>query len=155
MQRPSAANNFQAGHVRLLLSSFRHFVGRSLIDEDGNDVEAARQVFFAPFVVLSHDAQSDPVLTYGNKAALKLWQTDWDTLTSMPSRLTAEPVHRDERGRLLERADKQGYIDTYTGVRISANGKRFQIEGAIIWTLIDGMGRRVGQAATFDRYRFL
>jgi hypothetical protein len=33
MDRPSPANNFQARHVRLLLSSFRRFVGRPLIDE--------------------------------------------------------------------------------------------------------------------------
>jgi hypothetical protein len=92
MKMPSPANNFQARHVRLLLSSFRRFVGRPLIDEGHSDSETARQIFFTPFVVLSHDAQPDPVLTYGNMAALKLWETDWNTLTGMSSRLTAEPA---------------------------------------------------------------
>jgi hypothetical protein len=155
MEKPSPANNFQARHVRLLLSSFRRFVGRPLIDEGLNDLEAARQIFFAPFVVLSHDAQADPHLTYGNKAALELWETDWTTLTGMPSRLTAEPVHRDERRRLLERTNQQGFIDNYSGIRVSVKGRRFQIEGATLWNLINAMDERVGQAAMFERYRFL
>ena len=86
---------------------------------------------------------------------MELWETDWNTLTGMPSRLTAEPVHRDERRRLLERTDKQGFIDNYSGIRISVKGRRFQIEGATLWNLINAMDERVGQAAMFERYRFL
>ena len=155
MDMPSPANNFQARHVRLLLSSFHRFVGRPLIDEGLDDLEAARQIFFAPFVVISHDAQPDPLLTYGNKTALELWETGWTTLTGMPSRLTAEPAHRDARRQLLERTDEQGFIDNYSGIRISVKGRRFQIEGAILWNLINAMDERVGQAAMFERYRFL
>jgi hypothetical protein len=155
MEKPSPANNFQARHVRLLLSSFRRFVGRPLIDGRLDDLEAARQIFFAPFVVLSHDAQPDPHLTYGNKTALELWETDWTTLTGMPSRLTAEPVHRDERRRLLERTNQQGFIDNYSGIRVSVKGRRFQIEAAILWNLINAADERIGQAATFGSYRFL
>jgi MEKHLA domain len=73
----------------------------------------------------------------------------------MPSRLTAEPTHRDERRRLLERTGQQGFIDNYSGIRVSVKGKRFQIEGAILWNLIDAMDERVGQAAMFERCRFL
>jgi hypothetical protein len=61
-------------------------------------------------------------------------------------------VHRDERTRLLERTSRDGYVDDYAGIRISRSGKRFRIEQAIVWNLVDGDGHRRGQAATFDRW---
>lgn len=41
---------------------------------------AARRLFEAPFVVVSHNAAADPILTYGNRAALPLWETNWESL---------------------------------------------------------------------------
>ena len=150
MDAPSPANDFQSGHAALLLASFRRFVGRPLIDSALSGVEAAQALFEAPFVVVSHNTAADPVLTYGNQRALALWETDWDSFVVMPSRLTAEPIHREERERLLQATQTQGYIDNYAGIRISATGRRFRITGAIVWTLMDNQGTRVGQAATFE-----
>lgn len=62
----------------------------------------AQALFDAPRVVVSHQTQADPVLCYGNRKALALWEMDLATLTSTPSRLTAEPVERAERQRLLD-----------------------------------------------------
>jgi hypothetical protein len=109
-------------------------------------------LFDAPFVVVSHGTQADPVLNYGNRLALDLWETDLPTLTQMPSRLTAEPVHRDERARLMARALRDGFVDDYQGVRISLTGRRFRIEQAIIWNLTTLNGIPAGQAATFDHW---
>lgn len=53
-------------------------------------------------MVVSHQTQADPVLCYGNRRALSLWEMDLPTLTSTPSRLTAEPLERAERQRLLD-----------------------------------------------------
>ena len=155
LDRPSPANAYQSSHAQLLLSSFQQFVGRPLIADGLPAVEAAEALFRARFVVVSHNAAPDPVLTYGNEAALKLWETDWDTLVGMPSRLTAEPIHQEERARLLQATEQQGYIDNYTGIRISATGRRFRITGALIWTLLDDQGRWVGQAATFRQVAYL
>ena len=85
-------------------------------------------------------------------AALALWEMDLATLTRTPSRLTAEPVHRDERARLLARTARDGFVDDYSGIRISSTGRRFRIEQAIVWNLVDAAGIRRGQAATFDRW---
>ena len=63
------------------------------------------------------------------------------------ARLTAEPMHRDERAQLLGRTSRDGYADNYSGIRISATGRRFRIHQAIVWNLVDSEGRRVGQAA--------
>jgi hypothetical protein len=142
-------------HAQRLLDSYRRLLGRELIDRSGAPEEQSRRLFEAPFVVLSHGMEPDPVLNYGNRAALDLWETDFAALTATPSRLTAEPVHRDERARLLERVTRDGYIDDYTGVRISTTGRRFFIERATVWNLTDEAGRPAGQAATFATWRFL
>lgn len=140
-------------HAGDLLRSFRHLTGRELLPASGDAVADALALFEAPFVVLSHGLEADPILNYGNAAALALWETNFEALTRMPSRLTAEPMLREERARLLETAARQGYIDDYAGVRISASGKRFFIEQAIIWNVVDAAGAARGQAATFARWR--
>ena len=80
---------------------------------------------------------------------------DWETLTALPSRFSAEPLHRGERQQLLEDVRTQGYSDNYRGIRISATGKRFYIESARIWMLLDTKGKTVGQAATFSDWKAL
>ena len=72
-----------------------------------------------------------------------------EELRRTPSRLTAEPMHRDERARLLDRTRRDGYVDDYAGIRVSKTGKRFRIEQAIVWNLTDTAGVPRGQAATF------
>lgn len=142
-------------HTELLLDSFRRWLGRDLLDSRRSPAEDAQALFEAPFVVVSHGTQPDPILNYGNRTALELWEMDLDTLLQTPSRLTAEPVHRDERARLLERTMRDGYVDDYSGIRITATGRRFRINRAIVWNLIDANRQRVGQAATFNTWEWL
>ncbi len=137
-----------------LLDSYRHWTGRDLITRSDPERDA-QHLFDQRFVVVSHGTQPDPILNYGNRAALRLWSMTWDELVTTPSRLTAEPVDRPERERMLEVASKQGYFDGYRGVRTTTSGKRFLVEQALIWTVLDASGDRVGQAATFAHWRFL
>jgi len=136
----------------LLLDSFTRLLGRDLVSRQGPPAEQAARLFDAPFVVVSHGGEADPLLTYGNATALALWDMDWSTFVGTPSRLTAEPVHRDERARLLERTRRDGFVDDYSGVRISRTGSRFRIERAVVWNVIDAAGTLRGQAATFDHW---
>ena len=76
----------------------------------------------------------------------------WEVFTTTPSRFTAETPERAERARLLERVAARGYIDDYTGVRISSTGRRFSISAATVWNLSNAKGRVVGQAATFAKW---
>lgn len=142
-------------HAAALLRSFREVVGRDLVMSQGDPEADARNLFRAAFAVLSHGLQDDPVLNYGNAVALRLWEMDFDTFTRTPSRLTAEPMLREERARLLQTAAEKGYIDNYAGVRISATGRRFTIENAIIWNVSDEDGAPLGQAATFGRWTYV
>jgi hypothetical protein len=53
---------------------------------------------------------------------------------------------------LLDCVRRQGYIDDYAGVRVSATGKRFRIARASVWNLLDASGDSVGQAASFSAW---
>jgi hypothetical protein len=151
---PSEDNQFHRGHVERMLASWRHWTGRDLVDPELPKVEQARQLFHAPFAVLSHDAAPDPLLNYSNQAGLDLFELSWDELLQTPSRLTTEPIHRDARAELLAAVSRQGYIDNYRGVRISKTGRRFLIEQATVWNLLDDIGTHYGQAATFGAWKF-
>jgi hypothetical protein len=140
---------------QLLLDSFRRWLGRDLIERKGSPEEQAKFLYHAPFVVVSHGMEADPILNYGNKIALGLWKMDWAQLTETPSRLTAEPMNQAERARMLAQAQEKGFIDDYKGVRISGTGKRFLVEQATVWNVVGAEGEQLGQAATFSRWTFL
>ena len=138
-----------------LLESYRHWIGQDLIDRAGDQDSQARRLFDATLVVVSHGMEADPILNYGNQAALNLWELSWEHLIATPSRLTAEADDRAERERMLMQARAKGYYDGYRGVRISSTGRRFLVEQAVIWNVIDPAGHRIGQAATFSQWSYL
>jgi hypothetical protein len=152
---PSEENQFRSVHVALLLASLRRWTGRDLVDRQLPMVEQARRIFCAPFAVLSHDNAADPILNYGNRAVMQLFELGWQELTQTPSRLTAAAVHRDERERLLDAVTRHGFIDDYCGVRVSQSGRRFLIENATVWNLLDEAGAPYGQAATFSVWKYV
>lgn len=142
-------------HTQRLLSSFQHWTGCPLLDAAGPPEILAQKLFEAPFVVVSHGPQADPILNYGNQTALNLWEMSWEQLTQTPSRLTAEPIAQADRDRLLQRAKERGFIDDYEGVRISRTGKRFYIRNVILWGVLDEAGNPCGQAATFNQWEMI
>ena len=151
MKLPCRGNVYQAEHVQLLIRSHERLIGRPLIENDAHP-GGVQALFELPFFVASHNTEEDPVLTYGNQTALDLFEMEWDEFTSTPSRFTAETPERAERERLLEAVRTNGFIDDYSGIRISKTGKRFLIKQATVWNLIDESGSRVGQAATFANW---
>ena len=141
--------------TQLIARSLDHWTGRALLPGLFNPLGLAKNVFAAPFVLVSHGTETDPVLNYGNAAALALWEMSWAELTHTPSRLTAEAPNREERARLLAAVSARGYIDNYSGIRISKTGRRFRIEQATVWNLLDERGVAAGQAALFSHWKFL
>lgn len=144
-------------HALLIMDSYLRWTGRELVDRESlsNVTSAADLLFQAPRVILSHGTEADPVLNFGNALALKLWEMEWDKLTSIPSRLTAESLEREERDRFFTMVTANGYVDDYTGVRISSSGRRFYMKQATVWNLIDAAGVYRGQAATFTDYSYI
>ncbi|MBW4695777.1 MAG: MEKHLA domain-containing protein [Lyngbya sp. HA4199-MV5] len=139
-------------HSQRLCRSFQHWLDRPLLEISRSSAEAADILFHAPFVLVSHGTEPDPTFNYANHQALTLWETDWQQFTQMPSRLSAEPVEREERDRLLAQAKTHGYINDYKGIRISSTGQRFWIQDVIIWDVLDEQNQRCGQAAMFERW---
>jgi len=133
---------------QLICKSYCHWFLKPLIGNEGD-------LFQADFVVLSHGLGDDPCLTYGNQKALTLWEYSWEQFTQMPSRLTAEPNLQEDRATLLLDVQKQGFSENYAGVRISASGRRFQIQNATVFNLIDEKGHYTGQAAFFTYWNYL
>ncbi|MFT5469031.1 MAG: hypothetical protein ACI8UO_004145 [Verrucomicrobiales bacterium] len=144
-----------ARQTRLILDSYRHWLGSDLIERSGSEETDAENLFKVPFVVVSHDTSDDPILNYGNRAALQLWEAEPADFLKMPSRKTAEPIAREERARMLAETAAKGFIDDYSGVRITSKGERFFIPKAIVWNLVCDDGEHSGQAATFGEWEFL
>jgi hypothetical protein len=141
-------------HSQRLIHSFQHWTGRSLLNTNGSPEEIAQQLFEAPFVLVSHGMETDPIFNYGNRRALELWELFWEEFTRMPSRKTAEPMVQEERVRLLVETATKGFSN-FSGVRISSTGKRFQIEDGIIWNILDDHNQRCGQAAVYSKCKFI
>jgi MEKHLA domain len=142
-------------HAQVLARSYKRFTRRDLLAGNFPAAEFSEKLFDAPFVLVSHGTQADPILNYGNRAALALWEMSWDEFTHTPSRLTAEAPNREERARLLAAVTVHGFIDDYSGVRISKTGRRFKISQATVWNLISPDGTPCGQAAMFAQWEFL
>lgn len=146
-------------HARLIMDSYRKWTGRTLLNRPdspevgcGGDFE---RLFHVDIVVLSHGTEADPVLNFGNKAALSLWEMDWDAFTRTPSKRTAEPMERVERASFLRAVSERGYVDDYTGIRISSTGRKFYIMKATVWNLVADDGTVLGQAAAFREHRYV
>ena len=152
MDEPSPENCYLGAHAQLLISSYRRCTGKDLVHQRQSGEDIHRTLFEAPFSVVSHNTEDDPIFNYGNQTALKLFEMDWLEFTKLASRKSAEPVNRGEREQLLARVTMHGFIEDYRGVRISSTGKRFMIEDATVWNIVDRNGLYCGQAAVFDRW---
>ena len=141
-------------HGEILLRSYENLIGYPLIGAKSENTAGIMRIWNAPFAVVSHGKEKDPIFNFGNKIALELFELGFDEFTKMLSRKSAEKIEQRERDRLLAEVVKNGYIKNYSGVRISATGKRFVIENAVIWNLMDGKGDYCGQAAMFKNWKY-
>jgi len=155
LPEPSEENAYLSEHVAILRNSFRHWTRRELVMPRVSGEEASRYLFYAPFALVSHNTAKDPVFNYANRTALDLFGMSWNEFTTLPSRLSAEPVNQEERARLLAEVGARGFIDHYQGVRIARHGRRFLIEDAVVWNLLSPSGIHCGQAAMFHHWKHL
>jgi hypothetical protein len=142
---------------RLLSGAYARLVGKPLIaDKVARSSDAAAQARWlyqeAPFCVLAHNTNADPIFIYANRSAQICFEYDWDEITRLPSRLSAEVPNQAERQSLLNSVSRSGFISNYRGLRIAKSGSRFWIENATVWQLIDEDGMLHGQAAMFHEW---
>ena len=138
-----------------ICGSFKEKTGDKLLDGTVMVQEAAERLFKAPFVCASHDAED--VFNYGNQAALSLWGLPWDEFVGMPSTKSAQDDDgiQSERRELLDKAAESGVIRDYSGVRQASDGRKFKVDGAIVWTITNKDGEKTGQAVRFDSFTWL
>lgn len=129
-----------------MMSSYEWMLGMPLVVPNTDPVDA---LWTAPKAILAHGAEADPLFFFANRSALRAFEADLETMIGLPSRLSAEAPLREERQTLLERVSKEGFIDDYQGIRIALTGRRFRIENAVVWNIVDETGQRHGQAAAF------
>jgi hypothetical protein len=156
--QPLPENKFLLAHSQLLIESFYRQTGRQLLPAGGDNGDYSsehQQLTNSTFAVVSHGTQVRPIFNYANSAALALFEMQWSEFTSLPSSESAETISQTERDHLLNEVSKRGYIDNYQGVRITASGKRFNIEDAVVWNLIDAADNYCGQAAVLYRLTYL
>lgn len=139
---------------RLMAANFRRLIGRPLSAADGASTPEAlaEYLYHAPFVLLAHTNELDPVFCYANLRGQELFGYGWDEFTRLPSRLSAEPVSQEKRRRLLDEVRSKGFVENVKGIRIARDGRRFRIENVVVWDVLDDHGNFVGQAAMFDRW---
>lgn len=152
---PGRANGFLAQHIDRLCSSYARLLGRALVDVPGSGETRAEAVFNADFAVLSSGLEADPLFNYANRTALGLFELTWSQLLATPARESAETENQAKREQLMQQVREHGYIEDYAGVRVSTSGRRFMIECATVWNVVDDDGRHHGQAAMFPRWRDL
>jgi len=120
------------------------------LDVSGDAHDRARQLFEAPFALMSHNTAADPIFNYGNRRALLQFGYTWAEFTQLPSRYSAEPIAQEERSALLAVSRSQGIIENFQAIRIDRWGKPFTITNGILWNLMDEKGAYIGQAATYS-----
>ena len=136
--------------------SYETLTGEQLPGMTGDpltDAEIAQALYETKVGLLCHDGGADPRFIYANRTAQRLWQMPWQRIVGMPSRLSAEPDQRAGRARMLREAATGGIFHGYRGIRVAADGTRFEIDDTTIWTVTDDAGDAVGQAALIGAWR--
>lgn len=157
LSEPSLENDFLADYINTLNNSLEQWIKTDIttaMQQSDAAAMTAQQIYHAPFALLSHGIESDPLINYANLTAQHLFEMNWSEITHLPSRLSAEMVAQEERDVLLKRVSEHGYIDNYSGVRTSKTGQRFMIHQATVWNLLSPDKKAIGQAAMFASWQF-
>ncbi|MCY4044065.1 MAG: MEKHLA domain-containing protein [Cellvibrionales bacterium] len=144
-------------HLSTVVESYQRCYSEPMFADTYQGSELVEKVWQAAFALVSHGTEDDPIFNFANQTALDLFEMDFETFTSLPSKQSAEneKLTQTERDALLKEVTNSGCIDNYSGVRISAKGRRFFVENARVWNLTDTAGKHVGQAALLRQWKFI
>ncbi|MGA1072319.1 MAG: MEKHLA domain-containing protein [Pseudohongiellaceae bacterium] len=139
--------------AKLLARSYHAALGRPLIC--GVSEPSVDEILTANFALLSHGTEADPLFNFGNDLALTLFERSFEDFVRLPSRKSSGQTRDEDRIRLLEEVTRNRFIENYSGIRVSASGRRFEISDAVVWNVIDESGVYRGQAAKISTWRYL
>jgi|GEM_PF-6104169 len=61
LEMPSAENQFLTAHIKLISDNFQRLLNQPLFNTEEKDAVLAEKLFHAPFALLSHDNEPDPI----------------------------------------------------------------------------------------------
>lgn len=153
LDQPSPENRYQQDFITRVADAFARVTGGDLIAQAGLDPAAlGESAWHGDFALLTHRGGADAVLNYGNLFVQRLWAADWDSLTSLPSALTAPEEGREMRAAMMRQVSERGFVTGYAGERIARDGRRFLMHDGIVWRLQEKSGEPFGVAAFFKHY---
>ncbi|CAI6002364.1 unnamed protein product [Closterium sp. NIES-64] len=152
--RPPYMNADIIMHSLELIDSYYRATGRPLFDKPVEVAEAAKELWSAPFLVLSHGTEDDPLFNYANESGLRAFESTWGEFTALPSRYSSPDPDSPTRKELLQQAEEKPK-DLKGLVRVSTKGTKFKIDDGILWTLVATDGERFGQAAVIREWHLL
>ena len=125
--------------VQQLDAAYRHWTGVRLPAPDSlsEDQRLAWLHSHAPYALLAHGTEADPLFYYANEQALASFKYPRDQFIGMPSRFSASPLDREMRQTLLEQVTAKGIAHGYSGYRVDCAGQAFMIHQAVsgrCWT---------------------
>lgn len=150
LPEPNLSNNFYFDHVNLLRQSYERLTGKTFGPNNLTGINFAKAIYLAPYVVVSHGIESDPIFNYANLTAQKLFELSWEEFCQLPSRQSAEPPNQTKRQQLLDSVTRQGFMENYQGIRIAKGGRRFWIKNVTVWNLHNEDDIYRGQGAIYS-----
>ncbi|KAK3252267.1 hypothetical protein CYMTET_38430 [Cymbomonas tetramitiformis] len=142
-------------HSLKLIETYKKATGEPLLT--GLDIStAAKALYEADFLLLSHGSGDNPHFDYANKKALEVFEMTWAQMQETPSSKSAADAAeiQEDRRRALAQAETDGVCKGYSGLRVSTSGREFRIEDGVIWTLLGADDQKVGQAAFVPKWKF-
>src|SRR6476659_4618299 len=89
-------------HCKLIEKNYKFWTGKELFEGRLNELELSEKMYNAPFVILSHGIQADPIYNYVNLKAQQLWEYTWDEMIKLPSRRSAGTNETAQRLELIK-----------------------------------------------------
>ena len=155
--RPSQSNQFHHDLIQLISCSYDYWFSTPIMRFLPVETELAECVYSTTeFALLAHNDSKQPRFIYANQAAQDLFELSWEGFISLESSSSASSQNREERAAVLEQTRQYGFHTNYSGERVSAKGKRFLIQNARLWNLLDTDTQAyIGQAALIPKWQFL
>jgi hypothetical protein len=128
--------DFLQWHIRCLLASYAYYLGQPLLPLTASQ-DPVSAVMQCSYPIASHQHSTEPCFNFANQAALALFKMTPQQMLGLPSKYSAEPLLQEDRERLLAEVNQHGFIQNYAGIRIAADGTRFEIRRATVWNVFD------------------
>jgi hypothetical protein len=142
-------------HCKLIEKNYKFWTGKELFEAKLTESELSEKMYHAPFVVLSHGTQADPIYNYVNLKAQELWEFTWDEMIKLPSRRSAGTNETAERLELIREGQEKGITFTEKALRESRSGKKFYIKNVVLFNLLGEGGEYAGQCAIYNDWEFV